>query len=107
EFEDAWCGQLIYSAEGDSGYPKETFNLFGTGLAAEITNFQKLEIFRGRKRKSFSCNSKGHAEEMEAWVQFLKAGSEHPLPYEQARTSMLLTFAALGSIQKGGPVELI
>ena len=77
-----------------------------TGLAAEITNFQKLTLHRGRKQKTFSFSSKGHAEQMTAWTAFLQGKEPHQLPYDQARTSTLLTFAVLESIQQARSVEL-
>ena len=106
EFEDGSSGQLIYTAEGDSSFPKETLTVFASGTVAEITNFQKLTIHRGRKERNFSYNSKGHAEEMAAWLSYLQGRGEHPLPYEQARRSMLLTFAALDSIRQGRSVDI-
>ena len=106
EFADGSCAQLVYTAEGDSSFPKETFSLFGAGLVAEVTNFQKLVLHRNRKEQTFSFSSKGHAEQMTAWLAFLRGAAEHPLPYEQSRVSMLLTFAALESIQKARSVEL-
>jgi predicted dehydrogenase/threonine dehydrogenase-like Zn-dependent dehydrogenase len=106
EFEGGSCGQLIYSAEGDSSYPKETMTVFGPGLAAEISNFQELKLWRNRKEKVLSFNSKGHAEELSAWVAFLRGKAEHPFPYEQSRTSMALTFAVLESIQQGCSLEV-
>jgi hypothetical protein len=106
EFADGSSGQLIYSAEGDPRFPKETMTVFGAGLTAEITNFQKLSVYRAQKETSFSFNSKGHAEQMTAWVEFLRGNREHPLPYEQSRTSMILTFAVLESIQRACSVEL-
>ena len=107
EFADGSCGQLIYSAEGDPKFPKEVMTVFGAGLTAEITNFQKLSIYRGRKESAFAFNSKGHAEQMTAWAEFLRGNREHPLPYEQSRVSMILTFAVLESIQQACSVELI
>jgi predicted dehydrogenase len=106
EFEDCSCGQLIYSAEGDTSFPKETLTVFASGTACEITNFQKLTIHRGRKQKTFSYGSKGHAEEMAGWLDYLQGGADHPLPYAQARRSMLLTFAALESIRQGRSVDV-
>ena len=46
-------------------------------------------------------------EQMAAWAQFLKGQGEHPFPYEKARTSMLLTFAVLQSIQEGRSLDLV
>ena len=106
EFSDGSSGQLIYSAEGDPTWPKETCTVFGAGFVAEIENFQKLVIHRGRKEKKFNYLSKGHAEQMGAWAAFLRAESPHPFSYEQARRSMLLTFATLESIQCGRSVEV-
>ena len=106
EFVDGSSGQLIYSAEGDSSFPKETLTVFSAGLAAEITNFQELVLHRNRKKQSFSYTSKGHAEQMAAWAAFLRGTAEHPLPYEQSRTSMLLAFAVLESIQQARAVDV-
>jgi hypothetical protein len=44
---------------------------------------------------------------MEAWANYLQGRTEHPLPYAQARRSMLLTFAALESIRLGRSVDMI
>ena len=106
EFADGSCGQLIYSAEGDSSFPKEMLTVYGAGVIAEIRNFQELIVHRGRRRKSCSYSSKGHAEEMRAWLRFLRGEAEHPLPYERARDSMDLTFAVLESIRQGRSVDL-
>jgi len=106
EFSDGSCGQLVYSAEGDAGFPKELLSVYGAGMVAEITNFQELVVHRGRRKRSFSYSSKGQAEEMAAWADFLRGQTEHPLAYEKSRVSMLLTFAVLESIQKTNAVEL-
>ena len=107
EFQDGSSAQLIYSAEGDSSWPKEELTVFGAGFVAQIQNYQKLVIHRGRKQKNYSYTSKGHAEQMAAWAAFLRAETVHPIPYEQSRQSMLLTFAVLESIQSGKAVELV
>ncbi len=106
EFEDGSCGQLTYAAEGDASWPKEQCSVYGAGLVAEITNFQELIVQRGRKKSSRSFDGKGHAEQMAAWSAFLRGEAGHPLPYEQSRQSMALTFAVLDSIQHGGSVEI-
>jgi predicted dehydrogenase len=106
EFADGSCGQLVYSAEGDPGFPKEALTVYGAGAVCEIMNFKELIVHRGRKKKSSSFSSKGHAEEMVAWGRFLRGRAEHPLPYEQSRVSMLLAFAVLESIQHARAVEL-
>ena len=106
EFADGSCGQLIYSAEGDSSFPKEVFTVYAAGIVARCENFLKLSIHRGRKEATHKFASKGHAEEMKAWAAFLRGESAHPLPYAQSRTSMHVTFGALESIQQAASVEL-
>jgi predicted dehydrogenase len=106
EFTDGSCGQLIYTAEGDSSYPKERLTVYGAGVVAELENFQQLAVHRGRRRKRTRYASKGHAEEMAAWLCYLRGTAGHPLPYDLARTSMRLTFAVLESIQRGRGIDL-
>jgi predicted dehydrogenase/threonine dehydrogenase-like Zn-dependent dehydrogenase len=106
EFADGSCGQLVYSAEGDSSWPKEICTVFGAGLTAELQNFKTLDIHRQRKHTSRSFEGKGHAEQMAAWTAFLRGESPHPVPFEEARRSMLLTFAAVEAIQQGRSVDI-
>jgi predicted dehydrogenase/threonine dehydrogenase-like Zn-dependent dehydrogenase len=106
EFADGSCGQLIYNGEADSSWPKEQCTVYGAGLVVETVNFQELIVHRNRKQSRGRFDGKGHAEQMAAWAAFLRGEAEHPLPYEQARQSMVLTFAVLESIQAGRSVEV-
>jgi predicted dehydrogenase/threonine dehydrogenase-like Zn-dependent dehydrogenase len=106
EFADGSSGQVIYTAEGDSSFPKETVTVFGANLVAEVENFQKLVIHRGRKKLKRKFTSKGHAEQIAGWSSFLTGKGPHLFPYEQGRMSMHLTFGVLESIQAGRTIEL-
>lgn len=106
EFADGSCGQLVYSAEGDSSWPKEICTVFGAGFTAELVNFRQVAVHRQRRRTSKSFEGKGHAEQMAAWTAFLRGESPHPVPFEETRRSMLLTFAAVESIRHGGAIEV-
>jgi hypothetical protein len=97
---------LIYSAEGDTTYPKEHCTVYGAGIVAEIINFQSLAVYQRGSRRRFRYGSKGHAEQMAAWLAFLRGMAEHPLPYVEARQSMQLTFAVLDSIRRARSVEI-
>ncbi|TDU73410.1 putative dehydrogenase [Prosthecobacter fusiformis] len=101
EFADGSSAQIVYTADGDSAYPKESFRLFASGLVAECENFQKLVLHRNRKRTVISYSSKGHAEEMAAWLSFLKLDKPHPMTYSDIHRSMILTFAVLESLRQG------
>jgi len=106
EFADGSCGQLIYSAEGDSSWPKELCTVFAPGFVAEIRDFQTLTVHRKRRRVVSRFAGKGHAEQMAAWVAFLRGEKPHPLGFESIRRSTALTFAALEAIQQGRSIEL-
>ncbi len=101
EFLDGSSAQIIYSAEGDASFPKESLRLFGSGFVAECENFQRLTIHKGRRQRIMKFSSKGHAEEMAAWLSFLQGKSSHPLAYPEAQQSMRLTFAVMESIREG------
>lgn len=106
EFADGSSAQIVYSAEGDFAFPKESFRVFASGLVAECVNFQELAIHRQRRRRVSKHSSKGHAEEMAAWLGFLQQGQPHPLPYTAARQSMALTFAVMDSLRTGQTTSL-
>lgn len=98
EFADGSCGQLVYTAEGDPTWPKELCTVFGAGFVAEVENFQELRTHRGRKSSRRAFDGKGHAEQMAAWVAYLRGEAPHPLPYAVSRRSMQLTFATLTAL---------
>jgi len=106
EFADGSCGQLDYSAQGDTAYPKEAVTIFASGLVIEVHNFLEMHLHRGRKKTKKSFSSKGHAEQMAAWLEYLQGRVEHPFPYGASRASMALTFAVLESIQRGEAVRV-
>jgi predicted dehydrogenase/NADPH:quinone reductase-like Zn-dependent oxidoreductase len=106
EFAEGSTFQLIYSAEGDSTFPKESIRVFANGLVAECENFMKLTVWKNRKAKITKHASKGHAEEMAAWLGFLKDGKPHPLPDGQSRESMRLTFAVVEAVRRSAVIDL-
>lgn len=106
EFADGSTFQLLYSAEGDSAFPKENIRVFANGLVAECENFMKLTVWKNRKAKVSKHASKGHAEEMTAWLGFLKDGKPHPLPDAQSRQSMRLTFAVVEAVRRSSVIDL-
>jgi predicted dehydrogenase/threonine dehydrogenase-like Zn-dependent dehydrogenase len=107
EFSDGSAGQLLYSAEGDPKVAKERLTVHAAGLVGEITNYQELTLYQGRQKRALKSNSKGHAEQMAAWLAFLRGEAGHPFPYAESRRSMVLTFAVLQSIQQSSSVELL
>ena len=106
EFENGSVAQLIYTGEGDPSYPKEVVTVNGAGLILECENFLQLRVHRDRKVTKHRYGSKGHAEEMAAWLGWLRGTQPHPQSYADARRSMLLTFAVLESLHTRSVVRL-
>jgi predicted dehydrogenase/threonine dehydrogenase-like Zn-dependent dehydrogenase len=106
ECADGSSAQVVYSAAGDSAYPKETFRISASGLVAECENFQTLTVHRRRKARTEKFGSKGHREEMAAWLAYLRGTADHPLPYADASRSMRVTFAVLDSIREHRAIHL-
>jgi predicted dehydrogenase/threonine dehydrogenase-like Zn-dependent dehydrogenase len=105
-FEDGSSAQILYSAEGDFSFPKESLRIFASGLVLECANFQKLSVHHRRRTTVHRHDGKGHAEEMKAWLAFLQGSAPHPLPLNESLQSMALTFAALASIREGRSISL-
>ena len=99
EFADGSCAQLIYSADGDPSWPKETCTVFAAGFNAELQNFRQLVLHCRRRRERLRLAGKGHAEEMSAWAAFLCAQGPHPMSFESIRRGTLASFALLESLQ--------
>ncbi|MBX3745234.1 MAG: bi-domain-containing oxidoreductase [Verrucomicrobiae bacterium] len=106
-FADGSSAQLVYTAEGDPTWPKEVCTVFGAGFVAEIENFQRLTIHRGRKPVRQTFAGKGHAEQMAAWTAYLRAEAGAPLSFAESHRSMRLTFATLEAIRTGCTIELL
>jgi len=105
-FANGSTAQLLYTAAGDHAFPKETWRVYAGGIVLECENFQKLTTCQRRKRQQQSFTSKGHAEEMAHWRDFLAGKTAHPLPYAEARESMSLTFAALRAARENTTIHM-
>jgi predicted dehydrogenase len=100
------CSQIIYSAEGDPSFPKESIRAMGSQWVIESGNCLDLTLHENRKRSHSSFRSKGHQEEMQAWLAFLKGKAVHPMPWRSVVNSTNLLFAALASVRENSIVKL-
>jgi len=104
-FADDSTAQILYAPEGDAAFSKESLTCLAPSFAAHMTNFLEITIFQNGKSKRQKFSSKGHAEEMRAWLEFLAARAEHPLPLADSSASMELTFAALQSLRENRTIH--
>ncbi len=100
-------GTVNYFANGHKGYSKERIEVYSQGRVLVLDNFRKLE---GYGFKGFSSASgrqdKGHQAQFEYYLQFLKAGGQPPIGFEEIVNSTQATFAAVASLASGEKIDL-
>jgi predicted dehydrogenase/threonine dehydrogenase-like Zn-dependent dehydrogenase len=96
EFEDGSIGVLYYLTTGDPSVPKEYLEVHGAGRSAILRDFRELELIAGGKRTMHKAagQDKGHKNELQAFVNAVKGGTEMPIPLEWAIANTRLTLEA-------------
>ena len=79
-FADGSVGQILYTSRGAPGLGKERLEVHGGGVSATIDDFRKGTIWRGAKRSDAGPAGKGHAEEVAALLDAVRAGGPAPIP---------------------------
>ena len=92
-FADGSIGQILYTAFGDAGIPKERIDVLGERGAAVLTDFSELSLHvDGRPKTTRGKRDKGHAAEIARFVSACAEG-EQPWPVEEMVAVMEATFA--------------
>jgi polar amino acid transport system substrate-binding protein len=105
-FADGSVGHILYLANGAPAMPKEYMEAFGGGRCASMDSFKSVVLYDGRqaKKKSFT-GDKGHAGEMKAVLDGIKAGKP-PISFESLVKTSRATFAILDSLQNRAKVDI-
>jgi predicted dehydrogenase/threonine dehydrogenase-like Zn-dependent dehydrogenase len=109
KFADGSLGTISYLANGDKSASKERVEVFGGGSVAILDDFRRLELFRnGRKQitRARWKQDKGHAAEMQAFVNATLGKVPAPIPFEQIVGSTLATIRLKNSCQTGQPLKV-
>lgn len=102
KFDDHSVANINYLSNGDKSYPKERMEVFCQNSIAVIDDFQKLDLIRGGKSKSYkSIQDKGISHQMDAWLKSLKEGKPIPVPFMESVNSTIATFMIHESLDKG------
>jgi len=104
--EDGSLGTIIYVANGDPSFEKERIEMFGQGRTAVIENWRKASLLADGKTQKVSPGNtgKGHSTEVAAFVAAIQSGSESPLPFADAVSCTLTSFACVSSMLTKQPV---
>jgi predicted dehydrogenase len=99
---------LLYTGGGDHAFAKERVEVFGAGRVAVIDDFRRVETARdGRlKARRWRGQDKGHAAEVAAFVEAVRAGGPGPIPEAELIATSRAALAALESARAGKPVEV-
>jgi predicted dehydrogenase/threonine dehydrogenase-like Zn-dependent dehydrogenase len=108
EFADGSIGSIHYFANGNSSMPKESVEIFGGGICAQLVNFRSLKVFGAKApgKTSYLSQAKGFAEEAEATVAALREGHGAPIAFEQIYLTSKATLLAEHAILSGTRISL-
>ncbi len=95
---------VAYLAGGDKACPKERVEVFGGGLTAILDDFNRLTTYaRGKCSIVKARQDKGHAAEVNAFLQACATGSESPISWPELRAVTLTSLLAVQSLREGVP----
>jgi predicted dehydrogenase len=96
---------IAYVATGDASVGKERFEVMGDGSYALLEDFRSLELRRAGKRRVIRklVQDKGHAAELRAFVEAVRAGGPPPIDVVTLAAVSQATFAAVASLRDGLP----
>jgi predicted dehydrogenase/threonine dehydrogenase-like Zn-dependent dehydrogenase len=107
KFNNGTVGNLLYSANGDKGLPKERFEIFGGNKVFIIDDFRNGTLYKNNKVKTFKNTGKGHKQEIESFFSSLNNGTALPVTFESMCYTTRTTFRILDSIVTGLPQEIV
>lgn len=103
KFKNGSVGSLNYLANGDKSLPKEMIEVFGGGKTGRIHDFRSGELHEGNKITKIKSSSKGHKQEVEAFLTLIKEGTVSPISFESIRLTTETTFKIIDSLNIGLP----
>jgi predicted dehydrogenase len=107
-FPDGSVATIVYSAAGDTAYPKERIEVFCAGRVMVSDDFRRLSLTEGgRTHTSRSQRAdKGHEAEMKAFLDLAAGLPSRELTFAECVSSMAATFKVIESLTVGAPVAV-
>lgn len=107
QFENGSVGNILYLTQGGPKTPKEYLEVFGGGVTAQLHNFESVTFYEGdRATKSRWRVNKGQKEEMQAYVEWVKAATRSPISLTELTDTTLATLAVVESLKMSAPIHL-
>ncbi|HZR24004.1 MAG TPA: bi-domain-containing oxidoreductase [Vicinamibacterales bacterium] len=99
--------QVSYQAGGDRSGPTERIEVFGGGITAVAEGWDAIDIWSdSRHTRASGGKDKGHAAELDAFVDACLGGGASPMTWEHIYSSTWAALAAVHSLRTGLPIAL-
>ncbi|MCA9735350.1 MAG: bi-domain-containing oxidoreductase [Deferribacteres bacterium] len=108
-FENGAIATIHYLCDGDRSVPKEWIEVMGDNKTYQINDFRNGFSYSGGTKTKMTGGGrqdKGHANEIAAFIESLKSGTEAPISSQDIFHGMDVTFAVLQSIRNGQVINL-
>jgi predicted dehydrogenase/threonine dehydrogenase-like Zn-dependent dehydrogenase len=105
-FADGSLATVIYTASGDTTYPKERIEVFWEGKVMVSDDFKRLSLTQGGRTRTSRPQQadKGHRAEMKAFLDLAAGLQVAELSFADCVSSMAATFKVVESLTTGAPV---
>ncbi|MCR4414980.1 MAG: bi-domain-containing oxidoreductase, partial [Thermoguttaceae bacterium] len=108
-YADGSVCHLLYTTRGPASYSKERIEVFAGGRVGVLEDFHTLwlesETGRHTRRRLFRPD-KGHAAELQAFVEAVRGGTAMPIVAESLLATTMIAVAAVESMHRQQPVRL-
>jgi predicted dehydrogenase len=105
---DGSVGTILYTALGDTTFPKERVETFGGGRVATIDDYRTGSLTRGGKTVATGGKGqdKGQAAQVAAFIAMATGTGPVPIPADQLLGGAAAMLAALDSLRTGAEVAV-
>lgn len=101
-FANGSIANISYFSNGQKELPKERLEVFAGGVVAIIDDFKSVVTYGKTVSEKSGKQDKGHAKEVELFMNSIREGKDAPIPFDEIYHSMLVTFKVLESISMNG-----
>jgi predicted dehydrogenase len=107
-FEDGSLGIIVYTAEGNSGLPKERFEAHADGKSLTMDDFMETQMFAGSRKDVFKTakREKGFSEELVQFTRAIEQRLPAIMPFDQIEAVTRACLLAVRSLQSGSLYRL-
>jgi predicted dehydrogenase len=107
-FADGSVATVIYTAAGDTAYPKERIEVFCEGKVMVSDDFKRLSLTQGGRTHTVRSQQadKGHRAEMKAFLDLAAGRQSDALTFADCVASTAATFKVIESLCTGQPVAV-